>query len=632
MTLHSFPPKKREIELRSLFKLRLNLIILISFLFLNSFKAFSAYDASGTGAWESSSVWSTVPNDATLSGTISWYAISVSGYITRTGNLSVGNNLTVSGTLIVTGNVTGGSPITVKNGGVLIIYGNLESSGLAITVESGGTLIVLGNTTLNGGSLNVDGDFITLGNLTLSSLTTTIVNSGNIAIGGNLTTSQGQIVLSGTTAASSFYIFGDNPTVSISSNTSSAICTTAGSSCQYGDSTDMLTNDPNLYSYICGVLVQNPTSVTACTDNSVTLKIITYLTYSYQWQISTNNGSTWSSLTSSSTYSGVTSASLVISNITSTINGYKYRCILTGASTLTSNTTTLTVVSSPVITSQPASVTSCNNNTVAATFTVVTTETSLTYQWQYSTDGSTWTTPTNYPFYNYTTSTLTCASYYFNYNILVRCLITNSSGCSVYSDVATYAYTKPSAAGTITGTSKVCSGQTGVSYSVPYIAGASSYVWAYTGTGVTINGSTASITIDFSTSATSGNLSVYGKNNCGSGTTSANYAITIGSGAALSSTLTPDAICNNSVFSYTPTSSTSGATFSWSRAVVSGISNAAATGTGNINETLVNTSTSLLNVIYVYTITSGSCTNTNNVTVSVYPQIETGPIYRESNM
>jgi hypothetical protein len=71
------------------------------------------------------------------------------------------------------------------------------------------------------------------------------------------------------------------------------------------------------------------------------------------------------------------------------------------------------------------------------------------------------------------------------------------------------------------------------------------------------------------------------------------------------------------VFNYTPTSGTSGTGFAWSRAVVSGISNTAATGSGNISETLVNTTASPIVVTYVYTLTANGCTNTQNVLVTV---------------
>lgn len=91
----------------------------------------------------------------------------------------------------------------------------------------------------------------------------------------------------------------------------------------------------------------------------------------------------------------------------------------------------------------------------------------------------------------------------------------------------------------------------------------------------------------------------------------------------LSSTLSPLPVCSNSVFSYTPTSSTSGTVFTWTRAVVANISNTAGSGTGNPNEVLINTSTSAVNVSYVFTLTPpNGCVNTQTVIVSVNP----GPV------
>ena len=89
----------------------------------------------------------------------------------------------------------------------------------------------------------------------------------------------------------------------------------------------------------------------------------------------------------------------------------------------------------------------------------------------------------------------------------------------------------------------------------------------------------------------------------------------------LTSTLTPTAICNNTAFSYAPTSSSSGATFSWTRAAIPGISNPAATGNGNPNETLIDTTALPVDVTYVYSVTADGCTNPAkfNVVVRVNP-------------
>ncbi len=90
---------------------------------------------------------------------------------------------------------------------------------------------------------------------------------------------------------------------------------------------------------------------------------------------------------------------------------------------------------------------------------------------------------------------------------------------------------------------------------------------------------------------------------------------------ALTSTLTPEAICSGTLFSYTPTSGTAGTTFTWSRPAVSGISNPASFGSGNINETLINTTVNPVNVTYLYTLSANGCSNPNvyNVVVTVNP-------------
>ena len=74
----------------------------------------------------------------------------------------------------------------------------------------------------------------------------------------------------------------------------------------------------------------------------------------------------------------------------------------------------------------------------------------------------------------------------------------------------------PVAAGTITGSAAVCQGQTSVTYTVPAITNATSYVWTLP-TGATGSSSTNSITVIFGISAVSGSITVKGHNDCGDG-------------------------------------------------------------------------------------------------------------------
>lgn len=88
----------------------------------------------------------------------------------------------------------------------------------------------------------------------------------------------------------------------------------------------------------------------------------------------------------------------------------------------------------------------------------------------------------------------------------------------------------------------------------------------------------------------------------------------------LSSSTAPVPICSNTVFSYAPTSSTPGTSFSWTRAVVAGISNSAASGINNPGETLINVTTQPVVVTYNYSLsTPNGCVNNQNVLVTVNP-------------
>ena len=102
--------------------------------------------------------------------------------------------------------------------------------------------------------------------------------------------------------------------------------------------------------------------------------------------------------------------------------------------------------------------------------------------------------------------------------------------------------------------------------------------------------------------------------------TSQNISVIVNPSPVLSSTLTPNAVCSNSSFLYTASSITTGVVYSWTRAMVSGISNAGASGSnGVINEVLINTTPNPVNVTYVFTLTANGCTNIQNVVVSIKP-------------
>jgi hypothetical protein len=76
----------------------------------------------------------------------------------------------------------------------------------------------------------------------------------------------------------------------------------------------------------------------------------------------------------------------------------------------------------------------------------------------------------------------------------------------------------PGSAGTIIGDDTVCSNNESYTYTVPAIAGATSYTWSVPrGTAITSGAGTNSVIITISPEAISGAITVQGKNTCGSG-------------------------------------------------------------------------------------------------------------------
>ena len=86
----------------------------------------------------------------------------------------------------------------------------------------------------------------------------------------------------------------------------------------------------------------------------------------------------------------------------------------------------------------------------------------------------------------------------------------------------------PSDAGTITGPSSVCAGETGANYQVPLIPFATSYSWTIPfGATITSGATTNSIIVTFGPNPDQGVFKVYGINGCGNGAISSDFSVTI---------------------------------------------------------------------------------------------------------
>jgi hypothetical protein len=95
----------------------------------------------------------------------------------------------------------------------------------------------------------------------------------------------------------------------------------------------------------------------------------------------------------------------------------------------------------------------------------------------------------------------------------------NNSGSSPPSSIDVSIVQVPVQPGVISGDTTVCQDQSGVIYEVPQIANATSYIWSLPD-GSSGTSTTNSITVNYSTLAVSGNITVKGTNSCGDGATS----------------------------------------------------------------------------------------------------------------
>jgi hypothetical protein len=124
---------------------------------------------------------------------------------------------------------------------------------------------------------------------------------------------------------------------------------------------------------------------------------------------------------------------------------------------------------------------------------------------------------------------------------------TNPSGCTGAAPAVLNVTVGPlpGPAGVITGADTLCAGSSNVTYSVDSISNALTYVWTLpSGTTIQSGNWTNSITVNFSTNAYSGVISVLGNNTCGNGVPSPNLYLTVNPLPATPGNIAgPDEIC-----------------------------------------------------------------------------------------
>ncbi len=319
-------------------------------------------------------------------------------------------------------------------------------------------------------------------------------------------------------------------------------------------------------------ITTQPNNSTICENTNTSYTIVATGTgLTYQWQV--DNGSGWSNVANAGIYSGATTNTLNLTSATTTVDGYQYRCVVSGACIpgVNSNAATLTINTAPIITTQPVNSVICDGNNT--TFNVAATGTGLTYQWQVN-SGSGWTNLTNTGIYsNATTSTLnliaaTTAVDGYQYRCVVSGTCTPST-TSVVTNITVNAL--PSISGQPVNRT-ICEG-TNTTFNVTATGTALTYQWQVnsgsgwnniTNTGIYSGATTATLNLTAATTAVNSyQYRCIVGGTCTPPVISTAVSITIQTSPVVSSSPTNKTICEGLNHSFNVTATGTGLTYQW---------------------------------------------------------------------
>ena len=378
----------------------------------------------------------------------------------------------------------------------------------------------------------------------------------------------------------------------------------------------------------------NGTTVCAGTSTTINAAIVNnpFTSPTYQWQKSTDGGTTWSNIGTAST-----SSSYTINSVSSN-DGAAYRVIVGPDVASLSSSTCITASAAVTLTVASVKlnddVIECNNGITSYSasdpyykVTYSNTNAGNSYLWSVSSSGS-WSfqgahSPSSqYPRFQFNSSAAYAVSVQFT---------TNGVSCSDTQVVFKNAVALASILNSKD--TSICYNTNSVtlSGSVSYVT--NNYTWSTSGTGSFSNANSLNPTYTPSLAdKLSGLVKLYftgtstynATGNCGSNTSIDSMTLRIYPNNT--GTNTTSAICSNQLLTHTPSSTQPGSTFLWTSAFTSGAgSGNTASGSGNISNLLVNASSTTAAVV-TYTITPyyGGCAGepyTLTVTVNPNPTL-----------
>lgn len=318
----------------------------------------------------------------------------------------------------------------------------------------------------------------------------------------------------------------------------------------------------------------NPSNSTICSGANASFGVTaTGAGLSYQWQISTNGGSSYSNVSNGGIYTNATTSTLNLTLPTTAVSGDLYRCVVSGTCTPSVNSTgaTLTVNTAPSISVNPSNSTICSGSNTS--FSVTAAGSGLTYQWQVSINGgSSYSNVSNAGIYsNATTSTLNLVAATSSVNgNLYRCVVSGSCTPTATSTGATLTINALPAVTVNPSNSTICAGSN-TSFSVTATgAGTLSYLWQVStngGTsystvgngGIYTNATTSTLNITAATTAVNNNLyRCVVSGTCTPSATSAAATLTVNAAPAVTTSPSNSTVCTGANTSFTVTATGQG--------------------------------------------------------------------------
>ena len=382
--------------------------------------------------------------------------------------------------------------------------------------------------------------------------------------------------------------------------------TATGATTQTRQLTFTITNGP------APAIVSQPQPQSVCTGSPVSFSVGAS-NVNYQWQVSTNGGSTYTNI------SGATSSAYAISSAAVSQSGNLYRCELTNdcGATATSDAALLSVSGVTAVTNPPQDLSVCEGN--PATFQVGAVGASLTYQWQLSTDGGTvWSAIAGATSAQYVISNATTALNGNRYRCVVSGTCTPGTATS---QAATLTVVVPATIISQPLSQVVCDGAA-VSFSTTATGPELLYQWQVntgagyvniTNTGIYSGATAATLSISTTTTAMSGYQYRCLVSNavCTVAAITNGATLTVNALPQISASPTSQTICTGSTISFAVTASGTAIAYQWQVNTGAGFVNIANggiySGATTANLTLTGVTISLSGYQY-RCVVSGTCT------------------------